>query len=256
MDISMTLSQLFKYAYPFADFLYLLQLEEYDTSRYFRLLPRFYERRNIQKRDSLVMTNRIRTTLLLSAPLSLIFPPLLPIFVGLANALLQPFFQIPHWIIRQKASTYFKSNGNNTQVIAIAGSFGKTTTRQYIYELLRYHYRVQTTPGNVNTPTGIASWILDSFKRSTEILIIEVDPYFKGEIAQSLRILPPDVSVLTNVGDQHLERFKSQSELSEALHEVFDFAKKGALHIHGTDDNKVAAMAVARHFKIPEGYHC
>ncbi|MBP9691564.1 hypothetical protein KBD81_05805 [Candidatus Woesebacteria bacterium] len=248
----MTLSQLFKYAYPFTDFLYLLQLEEYDTKRYFSLLPRFYERRSIQKRGSLIMTGRIRTIFIISAPLSLIFPPLLPIFVGFANALLQPSFQIAHWVIRQKATAYFKTHGSQTQVIAIAGSFGKTTTRKYIYELLRYNYRVQTTPGNINTPTGIASWILHSFKPSTEILIIEVDPYFKGEIAQSLRILPPDVAVLTNVGDQHLARFESQSELSQALHEVFEFAKKGALHIKGTGDNSVAAMAVAHHYKIPD----
>ncbi|PJE62985.1 hypothetical protein COU88_02025 [Candidatus Roizmanbacteria bacterium CG10_big_fil_rev_8_21_14_0_10_39_6] len=250
--MSIHLSKLFKNIYPFSDFLYLLQLEEYDSGRYFRLLPRFFWRRNIQNRGKLDITNRIKIIYILSFPVSLVIPFLIPIVIGIVNVISKPAFDFAHSRLRSKAATYFRNHGGKTKVVAIAGSYGKTSTRIILYNLLKYHFRVQTPPGNINTPTGIAEWILKEFKTQTEILIIEVDTYFCGEIAESLNITPPDISVLTTIGDQHLERFQTKENLELALMEIFEYAKEGVIQIRGTSENADAAVRIARHFKIPE----
>jgi len=236
--------------FPLIDFLYLLQIEEYNSKRYFKLLSRFFLRRNFQKRGSIVYTTRIKTTLLFALIPSILFFPLTPIWVGLANIILTPYFEMIKLNIQNKAAKYF-SNVFNGKVIAIAGSYGKTTTKNYIFELIRFNYKTQMIPGNINTPTGIANWVLNKLRKDTEILIVEMDTYFIGEIARSCKITPPDIAILTNTADQHLERFGSRKNLINALNEIFKFAKPNAIKISGKKSNFEYALEVAKILKIP-----
>lgn len=251
MAMSKNLLKIFNYIWPFRDFLYILQLEEYETGRYFNRLKYFFWRRNLERRGSLVFTKRIKITFLAALPLSIVTPPLTPFWIGLANAILTPYFENIKLGIQSRAAKYFKKHGKSTLVIAIAGSYGKTTTKNFIYELVRYNYKTQMTPGNINTPTGIANWVLEKFNQSTEVLIIEADAYFIGEIGRSLTIVPPDIAVLTNVGDQHLERFGSKKNLEKALKEVFSFAKPDAIKISDKKSSLDYALEVAKILKIP-----
>lgn len=249
--MSKSLLKILNNLYPISDFLYLLQLEEYETKRYFERLRRFFFRRNLQQRGTLVYTTRVKVTLALALPLIIITPPLTPFWIGLSNLILTPYFSLIRLKIQRKARAYFSKTNNKTKVIAIAGSFGKTTTKNYIYELIKYNYKTQMIPGNINTPTGIANWLLVNFDPNSEILIVEVDSYFIGEIARSLRITPPDISVLTNVGDQHLERLGNKANLKKALYEVFDYAKPNAIKISNKNSNLEYALEVAKILKIP-----
>lgn len=237
--------------YPLIDFLYILQLEEYETKRYINDLKRLYFKRNFQKRDKLVFTHRIKITLLLSIPLSTFLPIFVPINLAIVNLFLSPFFELVKLRTQNKARILFKKLNRQTKVIAVAGSFGKTTTKNYIYELIKYNYKTQMIPGNINTPTGIAKWILDNFNPSSDVLIIEVDTYFIGEIKRSLTITPPDIAILTNIGDQHLERLGNKLNLKKALHEVFDYSKPNAIKIQDKKDSLEYALEVARILKIP-----
>ncbi|MDP3994521.1 MAG: Mur ligase family protein [bacterium] len=246
-----TLPKIFKAIYPFSDFLYILQLEEYDTKRYFKRLKYFFFRRALQRRGTLLYTTRTKITLLLAAPLGLISPPLVPIWIGVSNSALSPFFDFFKYILQKRAAKYFKQKNKKTKVIAIAGSYGKTTVKNYIYELIKYNYKTQMVPGNINTPTGIANWILSDFNSDSEIVIVEVDSYYAGEIKKSLAITPPDIAILTNIDDQHLERFRTRKNLREALTEVFKNAKKEAVKIKNKKTNLDYALEAARVLKIP-----
>lgn len=238
--------------FPILDFLYLLQLEEYETKRYFNTIKRFFWKRNLQKRGQLVFTKRIKITLALSLPLSIVLFPLTPLWVGLANMALNPYFESIKSNIQKRAADYFQKTNTHTKVIAIAGSYGKTTTKNFIYQLIKYNYKTQMVPGNINTPTGIANWILTSFDPNSDVLLVEVDSYFIGEIKKSLTITPPDISVLTNIGDQHLERFGNKQNLKTALLEVFDYTKNNAIKIKDKTSNLEYALEVARILDIPK----
>lgn len=246
------LSKILNKIYPIYDFLYILQLEEYENLRYFKRLKRFFWKRDLQKRGKLVLTKRIKIILSLALPLVLILPPLTPVWIGLSNLILSPYFELIRFNIRRKASNYFVRVNIKTKVIAVAGSFGKTTTKNYIYELIKYSYKTQMIPGNINTPAGIADWILKKFDPSSDVLIVEVDTYFVGEISRSLKITPPDISILTNVGDQHLERLGNKLNLRKALHEVFDYAKPNAVKITNKKSNLDYALEVAKILQIPK----
>lgn len=252
MDMLKNLLKVFDIIYPFADFLYILQLEEYETKRYFRNIKRLYWKRNLQRRGKLVYTKRIKITLFLTLPFCIITPPFLPIWLGISNYILNPYFSNIKRRIQAKAAKYFSENNSKTKVIAIAGSFGKTTTKNYIYELIKYNYKTQMIPGNINTPTGIANWIINNFNPSSDVLIVEVDTYFVGEISRSLKITPPDIAVLTNVGDQHLERLETKLNLKKALYEVFDYSKPNTIKISGLNTNLEYALEVASILKIPK----
>jgi len=217
--------------FPITDFLYILQLEEYETKRYFKLLSNFFWRRNLQKRGKLAWTKRIKITAALAFPLCILLFPLTPIWIGLSNALLNPYFERIKLNIRKLAAEVFKERGNNTKVILITGSFGKTTTKNYIYELIRFNYKTQMIPGNINTVTGISNWLLNNFDKCTEVLVAEADPYYIGEIKKVCEIIPPDIAILTVVGDQHLERIGSKKNLEVALNEIFKYAKPNAIKL-------------------------
>jgi len=287
----MSLLKLFNIVFPFLDFLYLLQLEEYDSRRYLNRLRRFFVRRNFQKRQNLVYTLRAKRTLFLTVTLFIILeiifyslntfiliiltPLLIPFFVLLANIIFGPYINLQKDRLQKKAALKFEKDlSQNMTVVAIAGSYGKTTVKNFVHQLIKYNYKTQSTPGTINTPIGVASWILNDANKSTRVLLVEMDTYYIGEIEKICKITPPDISLLTNIEDQHLERFKNRAELKKALLEVFKFSKKEALHFSKKDiknkklkyknrtiktnldsdaakENLGFALKVTEHFDIP-----
>lgn len=241
MQLLKSLFKAINILFPFADFLYILQLEEYQSRRLVRWLPRFFFRRNFQKREKLKLTSRVKLTLLASIGVYLLLTALLilfapnnnlmvvgfilltifiPILVLCTNLILSPFFNLLKKRLLNKAQAK-REQLTNLKVIAVAGSFGKTTVKNFLYQLTKYNYRTQMVPGNINTPDGIAAWVLTSLDKSTELLIAEVDAYVIGEIARSVKVLQPQIAVLTNIADQHLERFGSVDNLAKALSETY-----------------------------------
>jgi UDP-N-acetylmuramoyl-tripeptide--D-alanyl-D-alanine ligase len=128
----------------------------------------------------------------------------IPLDVLVANLLTSPIFAMIKNRRLYLASTKVES-AHNLQVIAVAGSYGKTTIKQLIYEMIRYSKRVQMVEGNINTPLGIADWVIAKLHQNTDVLIVEMDTYRQGEIAECCWVTPPDIAILANIGDQHLE---------------------------------------------------
>lgn len=240
--------KLFNIIFPFADFMYILQQEEYSSARLLRWLPRFFFRRNIQKRERLKVTKRVKLTLIFAVGFWLVtlilalsaFPQAItrliavlvwlvtiPVFVLLVNISLTPLFEQLKRKTRARAKAKVAAMPS-LKVVIVAGSFGKTTVKNFVHQLVQYTYRTQMIPGNINTTLGIAEWIINNLQPSTELLIAEVDAYYIGEIANSSEILPADIAVLTNIADQHLERFGNEENLAIALGEVFQGAKSSA----------------------------
>ncbi len=247
MELSKNLSRVFNFILPWSDFLYILQQEEYNTRRYLKWLLKFFWRRNIQIRDRLKYTARAKLIFVASVGLWLIslrgiwfylqtreqvlllfvWLILIPLFVLAGNTLVLPV----HKIVRVRAVNRAENKvakQKSLKIIGIAGSFGKTTTKNFIYELVRYNFRTQMLPGNVNTTLGIAAWIENSLQPATELLIVEMDAYDEGEIKASCKVAPPDIAIIMNVGDQHLERFRSKVKLAKTLKEIFLYAKPNA----------------------------
>ena len=111
--------------------------------------------------------------------------------------------------------------------VAITGSVGKTTTKDFITSLLSNYARVHATRGNENNLLGVPFTIF-SAPQDTELLIIEAGMNHPGELSRISRIIRPDIALITNIGTAHIGNFGSREAIARAKLELFDYARAGA----------------------------
>ena len=111
------------------------------------------------------------------------------------------------------------------QVIAITGSFGKTTTKNILTQILKREFRVCASPRSFNTPMGICKTILENLKETDEFLILEFGARRVGEIDELCKITGVDYGIITPLGNCHLETFGSIENLENTKFELCENAK-------------------------------
>ncbi len=132
------------------------------------------------------------------------------------------------------ATAYRRELG--AKVLAITGSVGKTSTKNFCYDILSQKYKTHMSPGNYNTVTGLSMAIL-SAPRNTEIMVLEHGVDTIGEMASLVDITDPDVAIITNIGESHLERFKTRENIyREKIGIVDKFSPNSSLVLKGSDD--------------------
>jgi UDP-N-acetylmuramoyl-tripeptide--D-alanyl-D-alanine ligase len=129
------------------------------------------------------------------------------------------------------------------KIVAITGSYGKTTTKELLHQVLSSFYKTVKTPENKNTDVGIAQTILHDLKDDTEIFIAEMGAYKKGEIKKSTQLAPPDISLVTAVEHQHLTLFGNMESLFQAKYEIVEGAKDSATIVLNADNEWCMKMA-------------
>ncbi len=121
----------------------------------------------------------------------------------------------------------------NLKVIAITGSNGKTTVKDMIYHLLKIKYKGKKTEGNYNNHIGLPFTLLRS-ELDDEFIILEMGMSGFNEIALLSQISTPDISVITNIGESHLEFLKTKENVFKAKMEIVPYTKE-ILIINGDD---------------------
>ncbi len=253
-------------------YLYLLQLENYDLARFVRAAVRGIFRIPRELRKRFVWTFKMRTVALVSALLAgsaglgvwnadaglslavrvagetgfaVAAYYLYFLFCATAVALLAPFDWMVKalyvWRARKKLARMAR-----VKVVAITGSYGKTTMKEFLGDVLREKYRVVRTRENLNTQPGLARCILNEVKNDTDVLIVEMGAYRKGDIKALCRIAPPDIAVLTGINESHLERFGTIENTVSAKFEIARFAKPHATVVLNAD-NELIRSGFARH---------
>ncbi|WP_025707577.1 UDP-N-acetylmuramoyl-tripeptide--D-alanyl-D-alanine ligase, partial [Paenibacillus graminis] len=138
------------------------------------------------------------------------------------------------------------------QVVAVTGSNGKTTTKDIITALLERQYKVHKTQGNFNNHIGLPLTIL-SMSEEVQIAVLEMGMSSRGEIALLASLAPPDVAVITNVGESHLLQLGSRKEIARAKLEIAEGLKPGGLLIYNGDEPLLAEVIAEPAFRAPEG---
>ncbi|MBI4573054.1 MAG: UDP-N-acetylmuramoyl-tripeptide--D-alanyl-D-alanine ligase [candidate division NC10 bacterium] len=131
------------------------------------------------------------------------------------------------------------------RVIGITGSYGKTTTKFIVADLLGSRYRVLKTPAGVNTTMGITRVIREELCDEHEYFVVEVSAYGPGEIREVCDIIHPCLGILTAVGVQHLERFGTEAAIAEAKYELLAALPAGGTAVVNADD-PICLMLAAR----------
>ncbi len=119
-------------------------------------------------------------------------------------------------------------------VVAITGSYGKTTTKNYLAHLLSQTHTVLASPASFNNAMGLSRAVNEGLVPGTEVFVAEMGTYGKGEIAGLCEVFPPDIAVLTAIGEVHLQRMKTREGVLAAKAEIT--VKAGTVVVNADDD--------------------
>ena len=125
--------------------------------------------------------------------------------------------------------------------IAITGSVGKTTTKDMTAAVLGARFCVHKTEGNFNNDIGVPLTLL-KLEKQHEVCVVEMGMDHAGEIDYLGRLVEPDMAIITNIGDAHIENLGSREAIFQAKCEIFPHLKKDGLAVLNGDDPLLASL--------------
>ncbi len=131
------------------------------------------------------------------------------------------------------------------KVVGITGSFGKTSTKHYLYRILSEQFDTLMTPGSFNTPMGVIRTIREQMKPYNQIFICEMGAKQKGDIKEICDLVHPDYGIITAVGEMHLETFKSIENVQSTKFELADALPASGVVVVNNDFEYCANRAVS-----------
>lgn len=249
--------------------LYLLQLENYELGRYWKLLRArgFFPSSKRPLRKELVWTAKAKALMLMAGALHvflvviaalvvlvfsnsldvlasvvavgvIVFLPLYFFLFSFALVAVKPLDKhLKNKLVNQARAKL--STMNNLVVIAIAGSYGKTTMKQMLNKVLSAKLEVLATPDSINTPVGIARFILNKLTSRTRVLILELGEHYRGDVKELCELAPPDITVITGINEAHAERMGGLENITATIFEAVEFAQERAIVVMNGDDVNV-----------------
>jgi UDP-N-acetylmuramoyl-tripeptide--D-alanyl-D-alanine ligase len=165
--------------------------------------------------------------LLLSAPLT-----------DLALAIMAPIEKAASQRFVVQAQKRLKQSG--ARVVAITGSYGKTSTKNYVAHLLSAAFTTVASPASFNNRLGLSRAVNDKLVPGTEVFVAEMGMAAPGQIAELCRQFPPAIAAITVVGEAHLQRMRTPEAIFAEKASITDFAPIVVIPI---DDERLAALA-------------
>ena len=217
--------------------------------------------KNDQNKKSLVVTPRIKrllftTTLLYSIAIIIFFPIhgslieiwkivlvvsimvyLNCIIVFVAMLINMPVERLIYLHFKNLAQTKLREM-QNLKIIGITGSYGKTSCKNILSDILNVKYNALPTPKNLNTYNGLIMTVNNHLDKFTDIFIAEMGAYVKGEIKGLCKLVKPNYGILTTIGTAHLESFGSEENIVEGKFELIESLPSDGFAILNGDDPK------------------
>lgn len=158
--------------------------------------------------------------------------------VLIGNAIAKPLLNVINSRYIKEAKNIINSN-KKLKIIAVTGSYGKTSTKNIITSLLEEKYITVMTPKSYNTTLGVVKTIREQIKPYTEVFVCEMGAARLGEISEICDIAKPDISVITSIGPQHLTTFKSMDNIVKGKFEIITDAKKDVKAVLNLDNDYI-----------------
>lgn len=155
-----------------------------------------------------------------------------------------PYIQVKSSLEAVKGIAAYYRRQLRIRTVGITGSVGKTSTKEVIASVLAQKYRVLKTLGNFNNELGVPLTIF-RLREEHEIAVLEMGINHFREMHRLSRIVQPDICVITNIGQCHLEFLGDRDGVLRAKSEIFDFmAEDGKVILNGDDDKLAQIEAV------------
>lgn len=141
----------------------------------------------------------------------------------------------------------------NLKIIGVTGSYGKTSVKNFLEKTLGAKYEVLITPRNFNTTMGVVRTIRENLKPTHQIFVCEMGAKNIGDIKEICDLVHPDMGIITAIGPQHLDTFKSINNIIKTKFELYDAvnAKGGVTFLNA--DNEYIAQNIDRENVITYG---
>ena len=221
-----------------------------------------------QNKKKLVITSRVKrlifTTLILYIiPIVfLVLYNLLPMVLVLCimsylNAYIVFIAMIINTPVEKCVYLYYKSKAqrklksmSNLKIIGITGSYGKTSSKNILSDILNIKYNALPTPKNLNTFNGLIMTVNNHMDKFTDIFIAEMGAYVKGEIKRLCKLVKPKYGILTRIGTAHLETFGSQENIQKGKFELIESLPSDGFGILNGDDPLQVSYKLKNNVKI------
>ncbi|MGQ9889237.1 MAG: Mur ligase family protein [Aggregatilineales bacterium] len=164
-----------------------------------------------------------------------------PLLLAAANLLLAPVEAHSRRRFEQRARRVLQAV--RPVVIGVTGSYGKTSTKAYLAHILNGRFKAYPTPKSYNTLMGVCLAINNDLANdSVDYFIAEMGAYTPGEIARICKLTRPTISIVVEVGPQHLERFGSLENIAIAKYEIIKALPPNGVGIFNWDNPFVREM--------------
>lgn len=141
------------------------------------------------------------------------------------------------------------------KIIGITGSYGKTSTKHYLHQILSAQFDTLMTPGSYNTTLGVVRTVRELLKPYNEVFIVEMGAKNPGDIKEICDLVNPSMGIITAVGPQHLESFKTIERVQSTKFELADSLPADGLAIINDDFDNIADRPVTNTKCIRYGVH-
>lgn len=158
-----------------------------------------------------------------------------------------PYILVDSTLQAMKDIAEFYLKGLNIPVVGIAGSVGKTSTKEMTHSVLRQGFDVLKTDGNFNNELGVPITIFRL--RDEQMAVLEMGISDFGEMHRLAQMVRPHTVIITNIGFCHLENLIDRDGVLRAKSEIFDFLEPDAHIILNGDDDRLATVTNVRGIK-------
>lgn len=158
-----------------------------------------------------------------------VFGVILPIFVSIFISML---FEKILFEGYKKSAIKKLNKQDNMIVIAITASYGKTSIKNYLHQILSTKYKCYKTPRSVNTLGGIIKDINEDLPEDTQIYIVEAGARLRGDIDEIARLVNPHYSIVGKIGEQHIEYFKTLENIRNTKMEMINSKRLKRAFVH------------------------
>ncbi len=258
----------FLYSALFCLELYVWQTVLAATVLVFRIV--FSVKQQKKSIKKLVFTGRIKrlftAAFLILAVLTTLYALFPEILLGKISSvlcfmmgLITPFLVYISWAVTKPIENAFNKwyindakkilkQHKNLRVIGITGSYGKTSVKFILTRILSEKYNVVCTPHSFNTPMGVVRTIREMLKPQTEIFVCEMGAKKVGDIKEICDIVSPDIAIITSVGPQHLDTFKSLDNIFKTKFELAGSVKAKGGDVFVNADSKEISARIGNDF--------
>lgn len=172
-----------------------------------------------------------------------------PFVVFLANIINFPIERGVYHYYKHQAQSKLKGMPN-LKIIGITGSYGKTSSKNILSDILNIKYNALPTPRNLNTYNGLIMTVNNNLTKFNDIFIAEMGAYVKGEIRGLCKLVKPQYGILTRIGTAHLETFGSEQNIIDGKFELIESLPSDGFAVLNGDDPKQVNYKLKNKVKV------